>query len=72
MNRPTIRARLIEARSYATHARVQLQAAEAEAEVRAPWTAIARALMATQEAERSIRHALATTAEDPEQPEDAA
>ncbi len=65
MNHPSIRARLIEARTHVTHARVLLQAAETDA-AGASWEAIAAAVTSAQETERKIRHALDSTAAETE------
>lgn len=66
MNKPSIRARLIEARTYLTHARVQIQTAEAAVPVGDEWIPISAALLAAQDAERKIRYALDSMPEEGE------
>jgi hypothetical protein len=69
MNKPSIRERVIEARTHLTHARIQLQAAEADAGKVCDgfgdtWGAILTARIAAQDAEAKSRHALDSMPED--------
>jgi hypothetical protein len=67
VNRPTSRVRLIEARMHITHARVLIQAAEADHDAGARHSAIAAMLVAAQEMERNLRYFLDSTAAETEE-----